>query len=127
MAMLSSCDTGAHYLVALPNRRTYYKFKGKAHSSEHLLRFLNMVCNQHDDKTWTLSNARSISTGQGGGLGGLASGRSILDMGVLAGVAVVLGIVGFAVRQRAIELQQVRAHTHTHAHKHTQTCSAQHN
>jgi len=90
--------------------RTYYKFKGKAHSSEHLLRFLNMVCNQHDDKTWTLSNAatgvQSIGATQGGGISGIIQNRSDIALGLVGGAAVLLGVAGLAVRQRAVELQQ---------------------
>eukprot|EP00983_Pelagomonas_calceolata_P033667 1054508-Pelagomonas_calceolata.AAC.4 len=92
------------------HHRTYYKFKGKAHSSEHLLRFLNMVCNQHDDKTWTLSNAatgvQSIGATQGGGISGIIQNRSDIALGLVGGAAVLLGVAGLAVRQRAVELQQ---------------------
>ncbi|KAF5826021.1 hypothetical protein DUNSADRAFT_5351 [Dunaliella salina] len=90
--------------------RTYYKFKGKVHSSEHLLRFLNMVCNQNDDKTWTLSNAatgvQSVGAGQGGSITGLVQHRGDIALGLVGGAAVLLGVAGFAVRQRAVELQQ---------------------
>lgn len=69
-----------------------------------------MVCNQHDDKMWTLSNggmaARMMASSQSGGVGALLSKQN--SVGVAGGVGLVLvAAVGLAVRQRAVELQQV--------------------
>jgi hypothetical protein len=110
--MRTHLHTRTHMRTHLHACRTYYKFKGKAHSSEHLLRFVNMVCNQNDDKTWALSNgstsvASSMGAAHAGGVSSLVSNQS--SMGLLGGVAlVVMAVTGFAVRQRAVQLQQVR-------------------
>lgn len=104
---------GAHlsppsvHLLILPMTRTYYKFKGKAHSSEHLLRFLNMVCNQHDDKVWTLSNAGKTASAGGFQQSGSVLSANQNSAGVAAGGALVLLLVatGFAVRKRAADIQ----------------------
>lgn len=39
------------------HRRTFYKYKGKARDAKSLLKFMNMVCNQSEDRVWQLGAA----------------------------------------------------------------------